>query len=293
MIAPNALLRLLSSCFLGSCFFSQPHHAHAQSYHRWWCFNPHSPHHHLVTLQVPGGPLMDRFLSSSNPSSQYRWDMGAMGAVMGIFIEWKWKTRKNTFGDVMIFCLSSYGRQNTYQRTISNDSNPVSTRWQEQSGWWIIIVCHSLLSINRSDDTFTNGSLQQWQLAATSLDSSHCTESPSPHPPPRKFNPRQPNQVALILKPALNQRKPPAAAIFKPTPTWPSSLVESLVPLPLHRVNKHKNWRQGWNRTIGLWKTSSRKIVSSWQHCKVPWLVMLCGETIAGMEKNEHIIPWY
>ena len=37
---------------------------------------------------------MDRFLSSSNPSSQYRWDMGAMVAMvaMGIFIEWKWKT---------------------------------------------------------------------------------------------------------------------------------------------------------------------------------------------------------
>ena len=91
-------------------------------------FKPTSPSHHLITGQVPGGPLMDRFLSSSNPSSQYRWDMGAMAAVMGIFIEWKWKTRKNTFGDVMIFCLSSYGRQNTYQRTISNDSNPVSTR---------------------------------------------------------------------------------------------------------------------------------------------------------------------
>ena len=88
--------------------------------------SPSHPHH-LITRQVPGGPLMDRFLSSSNPSSQYRWDKGAMVA-MGIFIEWKWKTRKNSFGDMIIFCLSSYGRQNTYQRTISNDSNPVSTR---------------------------------------------------------------------------------------------------------------------------------------------------------------------
>jgi len=57
---------------------------------------------------VPGGPLMDRFLSSSNPNSQYS--------------------------------SGPYMRQNTYQRTISNDSNPTS---------------------NRSDDTFTNGSLQQ------------------------------------------------------------------------------------------------------------------------------------
>ena len=55
---------------------------------------PTSPSHHLITGQVPGGPLMDRFLSSSNPSSQYRWDMGAMVAMvaMGIFIEWKWGT---------------------------------------------------------------------------------------------------------------------------------------------------------------------------------------------------------
>ena len=53
----------------------------------------------------------------------------------------------------------------------------------------------TIILASRSDDTFTNGSLQQWQLAATSLDAPHCTDQPSPHPPPRKFNPRPPNQV--------------------------------------------------------------------------------------------------
>ena len=40
-----------------------------------------------------GGPIMERFLASSNTGSQY-----------------------------------SYGRQNTYQRTISEESNAASTR---------------------------------------------------------------------------------------------------------------------------------------------------------------------
>eukprot|EP00092_Neocalanus_flemingeri_P003601 GFUD01003864.1.p1 GENE.GFUD01003864.1~~GFUD01003864.1.p1 ORF type:complete len:1212 (+),score=220.77 GFUD01003864.1:159-3794(+) len=59
----------------------------------------------FISGEVTGGPMMDRFLASSNTGSQY-----------------------------------SYGRQNTYQRTISQDSNANSTR---------------------SDDTFTNGPKEQ------------------------------------------------------------------------------------------------------------------------------------
>jgi len=59
----------------------------------------------FIRGEVTGGPMMDRFLASSNTGSQY-----------------------------------SYGRQNTYQRTISQDSNANSTR---------------------SDDTFTNGPKEQ------------------------------------------------------------------------------------------------------------------------------------
>ena len=87
--------------------------------------------------------------------------------------------------------------------------------------------------------------------------------------------------------------QPLAAAIFKPTPTGPGSLVESLLPLPLHRVDKHENRRQGWNGTIGLWKTSSRKIFSSWQHCKVGGSSCFVGKLLLTFEKNEHIIPSY
>jgi hypothetical protein len=59
----------------------------------------------FIRGEVSGGPMMDRFLASSITGSQ-----------------------------------SSYGRQNTYQRTISQDSNANSTR---------------------SDDTFTNGPKEQ------------------------------------------------------------------------------------------------------------------------------------
>ena len=103
-----------------------------------------------------------------------------------------WIKVDNLFFRLERWCASSagsqysYGRQNTYQRTISQDSNANSTRSES--------------------DTFINCQKDsQWLLGPTTelttaqLLNNHDVTSPSPLPPPRKFIPYRPPQHSLSL----------------------------------------------------------------------------------------------
>ena len=101
-----------------------------------------------------GGPIMERFLAGSNTGSQY-----------------------------------SYGRQNTYQRTISEESNAPSTR---------------------SDETSTLGNQPQWLLAPVSTLQTKLLCPDTPNPPPRKVSQFRPSQKSSLScsKPNLRSFSP-------------------------------------------------------------------------------------